>query len=106
LRGRELVRGVPSEFGHVGEADKRGLLAAPERGDLAIDKVGCELDVEPAGGPVALHGLNLTRETKSGHSLSFTLIRRKFSLFKYRAQQRVLQHLLYCISIKCTSYFP
>jgi hypothetical protein len=37
LRGRELISGVPGEFGHVGEADEGGLLAAPELGDLAID---------------------------------------------------------------------
>ena len=60
MRGRELISGVAGEFGHIGEADQRGPLAAPELGDLAIDKVAHEFDVKPFAGLVAFHGFNLT----------------------------------------------
>jgi hypothetical protein len=36
----KLFAGVPGKFGHVAEAHQRGLLAAPESGNFALDKVG------------------------------------------------------------------
>jgi hypothetical protein len=51
-----------AKLGHVGEAHKYGLFAAPELGDLAIDEVGREFEVEPADGRIAVHGFNLTGE--------------------------------------------
>jgi hypothetical protein len=56
-RPRELFAGVPGKFGHVGEAYKRSLLAAPELGNFALDKESRKLQVGPSGGRVAIHGL-------------------------------------------------
>jgi hypothetical protein len=59
--------------------------ACSPRRNVAISRSirwAVSLDVEPAGGPVALHGLNLTRETKSGHSLSFYINSTKILAFQ------------------------
>lgn len=103
-RNCEFPAGTSGELGDVVETLKRGLLAPPEPGDLAIDQKRSQLQVALVRARIASHGPSrLLRLADRRHITSYFA---KIFFFEFRWKQVVAQHFSLCIPVKCPPYLP